>query len=56
MTRKVPPEIKALIISWIKAGKATKEIESLLGDKYARQQIAALRAWVTMGKYRGGFK
>lgn len=43
--------VKEKIIELISENKTTREIRKIIGCKYTTQQIAAVRAWVTMGKY-----
>jgi transposase-like protein len=39
------------IIKLVKDGLSTIQIKKMFKNEYSRQQIAAIRAWVTMGKY-----
>jgi hypothetical protein len=39
------------ILKQIYRGADTESIQKRYNGKYTRQQIAAVRAWVTMGKY-----
>jgi hypothetical protein len=42
---------KSRIVSMVKKDMSTDQIKKKLFNQYSRQQIAAVRAWVTMGKY-----
>ena len=53
MITKINDSDKKHIIKYIKEGLDTFEIMEKMG-KYTRQQIAAVRAWLTMGNYKGG--
>ena len=52
----IPNETKVQVISLIKMGKSTSDIRQHFKNRYTRQQIAAIRAWQTMGKYTGSLK
>jgi len=47
---KISDSDKTRIISWAKNGLSSSQIRSKI-RKYNPQQIAAVMAWVTMGKY-----
>ena len=47
-------EVKSTIVGLIEKGLSTEDIIAHLHNRYTRQQIAAIRAWVTMGKYGKG--
>lgn len=42
---------KERVVAYVKEGLTTAVIVEKFKGRYTRQQIAALRAWVTMGKY-----
>jgi hypothetical protein len=35
----------------LKKGKSTEEVVKLFKGRVTRQQVAAVKAWITMGKY-----
>jgi len=43
--------VRNSIIKMVESGMSTATIGKALHGKYTRQQIAAVRAWVTMGSY-----
>jgi len=44
-------DIRGQIIKMIKKGMGTEQIRALYKNMYTTQQVAAIKAWVTMGKY-----
>ena len=48
--------VRESIIKMVESGMSTAAIGKVLHGKYTRQQIAAVRAWVTMGSYGKGAK
>lgn len=50
MVRKMSESARNRIIGYVKKGLSTGDILKKM-TAFSRQQVAAVRAWVTMGKY-----
>lgn len=48
---KISEPDKMKMISLVKKGLENEDIRKIFSNQYTRQQVAAIQAWVTMGKY-----
>jgi hypothetical protein len=48
MTKKLTPDDSQLITAYLSKGLSNEEIQEICEYKYTRQQIAAVKAWITM--------
>ena len=48
---KIPAATKTKIIDALRRGDSNEKIQKRFAGRYTRQQIAAFKAWITMGKY-----